>query len=376
MTTETTRISFVVNTEDIPKLGSYNESELAGVAKHVFMDWYNSTYTHEDESLKDKICQVVRTSLIPPLEEMQNINKELFGISKVSQKKGEIGENGIFELFKSHFQEYALTPTNHLPHHGDAEVVTPSNLKLLLEVKNYQQAVDNKEITKLKFDMKENKIKCALFVSIKSSIIGKKIIDYEKFDDDYFIVFISYVSDATKIHAGLLLLELLANMDVSTSGELKTFEAKIKEGLEEVTQLVDIFTSIKEKFLLMEKSIKNSLDDHYVTLRNQELELKEKINKIWFNVTTETKKIMINAPPKDKHFVVMSRVHDILKANNIHLEEKEENVWHMKKDEAFVGELKKKRVAVDLEWKVPNIELRISNDDKSYNMLETIIKTI
>lgn len=362
------KIEFEIDLDKLPELKNYEEDEIVLICKRLFIDWYRNRY--EQGELHDRICDIVQTSLTPTIQEMQDNYKELFGVSKISQKKGEIMENNIFELFKNHLQDYAITPTNHLPHNADAEVVTPSNMKLLLEVKNYSNAVDQKEINKLKYDMRETNIKHAIFISIKSGICGKRMIDYEVCEEGH-IVYLSYVGDVTKIYCGLLLLETLSANAVPDRDE--KVEIKIKEGLEEMTQVLDMYKAMKDKFVDMEKSVKSQMDGFYLFMRDQETKIRDKINEIFGNMSKEIEEIQGLTIPKDKHQLVLQRTFDILQDNNIRVIQKEDTLWDLQRDGVIVGEVKKKKVGVDVIWRKPSFEFRMLNEDDHYKVLEKVI---
>lgn len=364
------KVGFEIDLEKFSELHHYSEDDVNLICKQLFIDWYRERY--EQGELHDRVCNIVKSSLIPTVQEMQENYKELFGVSKISQKKGEIMENNIFELFRTHLQDYAITPTNHLPHNADAEVVTPSNIKLLLEVKNYTNAVDQKEINKLKYDMKETNIKHALFISIKSAIGGKKMIDYELCEEGH-IVYLSYVGDVTKIYCGLLLLETLLNNSLIEQDE--KIEIKIKEGLEEMTQVLDMYRGMKDKFLDMERNVKSQMDTFYLFVRDQETKIRNKINEIFGNMAKDIDEIKDIVIPKDKHQLVLQRTIDILQENHVTVIQKEDTLWELYKEDILVGEIKKRKVGVDVIWKKPNLELRMLNEEEHYKTLNSIINT-
>jgi hypothetical protein len=364
------KVAFEIDIEKFSELHRYSEEDVNLICKQLFIDWYHERY--EQGELHDRVCDIVKSSLIPTIQEMQDNYKELFGVSKISQKKGEIMENNIFELFRNHLQDYAITPTNHLPHNADAEVVTPSNVKLLLEVKNYTNAVDQKEINKLKYDMKETNIKHALFVSIKSGIGGKKMIDYELCEEGH-IVYLSYVGDVTKIYCGLLLLETLSSNCLLEQDE--KIEIKIKEGLEEMTQVLDMYRGMKERFMDMERNVKSQMDGFYLFMRDQETKIRNKINEVFGNMSKEIEDIQGLTIPKDKHQLVLQRTFDVLQENNIQINQKEDTLWELCKEEVIVGEVKKRKVGVDVIWKKPSLELRMLNEEEHYKTLNSIINS-
>jgi len=61
-----------------------------------------------------------------------------------------------------------------VPHSGNILITLLTGIKIMVEVKNYNKIIDQEQIDKLKFDMRYNNIKGALFVSLNSGIVGKK----------------------------------------------------------------------------------------------------------------------------------------------------------------------------------------------------------
>jgi hypothetical protein len=364
------KIEVDIDEDKFPEIAQYTTDEVKHICKQSFIDWYRKRH---QPNLDNKICEVLQSTLVPVIQDLHETSKELFGISKVSQKKGEIMENNVFEMFRNSLQDYAITPTNHLPHNADAEVVTPNNVKLLLEIKNYTNAVDQKEINKLKYDMKETGIRHALFISIKSAVSGKKMIDYEVCEEGL-IVFLSYVGDVTKVHCGLLLVDMMSqNLMVQHKDD--DVELTLREGLEEMTQVIDMYMVTKDKFMDMEKHIKSHMDSFYLFIRDNELKLKEKINEIFGTITKQVQEVQKTELPKDKYLIVMQRTIDILENNGIEIVQREDNLWDLKRDDLVLGELKKRKVGVDVILKRPNIEMRMANDDVHFKMLEDITKS-
>lgn len=136
--------------EDICKNlnNKYNKDELEIIAKNLFLDWYEYKKNNDYEAYQIK----------ESVQQLQQITKDIFGFSKISQKRGEIGENMIYTIFQNDYQNFSFEKTNHVSHSADAIVTTPNNDKFLLEIKNYQNVIDQKEIEKLKYDMEYTNI--------------------------------------------------------------------------------------------------------------------------------------------------------------------------------------------------------------------------
>ena len=118
------------------------------IAKNLFLEWHKNNFKMDTSGLNntlelhqhkirsdidDKISNI-KTSI----NDLCQVTKDVFGISKTSQKRGEIMENSIYELFQNQFQNYSFEKTNHLSHHADAKMITPDNEQFLIEIKNYE----------------------------------------------------------------------------------------------------------------------------------------------------------------------------------------------------------------------------------------------
>ena len=115
--------------------------------------------------------------------------------SKYSCSKGSHGENIVIDILIDKFTNCLVENMTKIPHSGDVQITFPSGNKLIVEVKNYNKTIDQEQIDKLKFDMKFNNIKGALFVSLNSGIVGKKKFELEFFKhnmDDCFILYLPY----------------------------------------------------------------------------------------------------------------------------------------------------------------------------------------
>jgi hypothetical protein len=128
------------------------------------------------------------------LTNLESSLSKLIGISNNSSKKGEFAEHLLEEIFNKRYGDITFEKTNHIPHSGDAFLTIGDNMKIMLEIKNYQTTVNKDEITKLEYDMIYNNIRWSLMTSFNSSIQGMKELDLHTFTNNnttYFIIMIS-----------------------------------------------------------------------------------------------------------------------------------------------------------------------------------------
>jgi hypothetical protein len=113
-------------------------------------------------------------------------------IEKSNNIKGITGENIIFDFFKVNFSNYTLEDTSQIPHSGDLKIFIPEITEnVLIEVKNYKNTIDQKQIDKLYYDLNYTGINYAIFISLKSNIVNKKNnIEWEIKDNKVIILYL------------------------------------------------------------------------------------------------------------------------------------------------------------------------------------------
>jgi hypothetical protein len=113
-------------------------------------------------------------------------------IEKSNNIKGITGENIIFDFFKVNFSNYTLEDTSQIPHSGDLKLFIPEITEnVLIEVKNYKNTIDQKQIDKLYYDLNYTGINYAIFISLKSNIVNKKNNIEWELKDNKVVIFIS-----------------------------------------------------------------------------------------------------------------------------------------------------------------------------------------
>lgn len=397
------QISFYINKDIINDLSNYNIEEINAIAKNLFLEWHKKTFYTNLSGLDNTLelhQQKIRSDIDDKISNIKSsitdlcqVTKDVFGISKTSQKRGEIMENSIYELFQNQFQNYSFEKTNHLSHHADATMITPDNHKFLIEIKNYQNTVDQKEIDKLKYDMSFTKIKHGLFISIQSGIVGKKVVDIERYtrdDNEYSIVYISYVLEENhKIHTGIAMIEALMKLDTcKKTNRIEYLEDRVLKTMREISYLSDTLNILRTKFIGMEKVIKDQLNDYYVNIRDYECQIKNKLNIIWDNIMKDianTGDILLEYDDNDiildetkdtEVFSIMSKLLDILKDKNYKLIRKSETNLSLYNKDKYMGDIKKFRQKIEVTFEEPKITIKFNvkdNNDINYKFLESII---
>lgn len=374
-------ITIKLSEEIIKQLNNkYSKEEIEIIAKNLLLDWcdYKKKNDYETYQIKESIQQ------------LQQVTKDIFGLSKTSQKRGEIGENMIYNIFQNDYQNYSFEKTNHVPHSADAIVTTPNNDKFLLEIKNYQNVIDQKEITKLKYDMEYTNINYALLISIQSGIVGKKTIDIEKFIINNTdsrdplrvctIVYCSYVfEEPHKLHSCITLLESLIKIKTEN---YNYFKDEIIETIKDITEIYDIIKNLNSQYLMVENTIKEQLSNFYLIIRDYQIKIKDKINKISTKIDDMiyiTSDEFIDNFNESECILQVNKINDIIIANDLKIIKKDDSTWiiAISNNTKNIGEIKKFKSKIEVSIYNPNICIKFLSKDKSdenYILLKSIIK--
>ena len=314
------------------------------------------------------------------IDSLNDLLGDLFGISKSSSKKGEISEDFICNLIKNQYKNYCYDVKRSIPHNADGELSSASGLVSLVEIKNYTNTVNKKEIEKFKFDLYHTGRKYGLFLSLQSGIVGKNTIDYEKINHNnktYHIIFISKMfNDKSKLDSGILLLENIYKIqNANNNKNIEWIQDNLINHLKDLNKVIDKTDNLKNKFLQMETGIKLNLENFYLLLREYDYELKDKLKTIWKKIVIEFNKsndlllkldntdTILNTFKNDKCYPILLRLFDILKNNNKIVNNSLE-IFDEKMD--LIGFIKKMKEKVILNLNEPNINIsfnvKLDND--------------
>jgi hypothetical protein len=288
-------LSLSVNLEEYSELKNIQATKnFQNILQTIFRLGYNTYFNSisnnlEYYSVKNDLMTTLNTSIQP----LNDLTKSLYGLN-TSTKKGDITEALIEDVIVKQFPEYNYDVKRGIAHHADGELTSPSGLKALVEVKNYNNTVPEDEVDKFKYDLSYRKINYGLFISTKSGIQYQKPFSYEKYEKDgntYHIVYVSKIfEEQHKVYTGILLLENIYKF--IKKNNVCGLDKTIIKNLRKIEKVIEEFSLIKNKYLEMESSIKKSLDDYYGIIRDAEYKMKEQFNDIWDSIVDDNNKLI------------------------------------------------------------------------------------
>lgn len=406
-------IIITLNKDTFPKLFEHDEDDIKLNKKIMYL--LNIGYQHTFSSMSeenvinkvDGICrkfkddillgiqeknQVINTNIdkldntmkdlniTNKMNELDDVIGKLFGISSSSSKKGEISEDLIYKIIHDKYPNYTCDVKRHIPHNADGQLESSTGMKCLVEIKNYSNTVNKDEIEKFKYDLKFTNNTLGIFLSLKTGIVGKKCIDYEVFkhnDENYHIIYISrLMDDINKLDCGFLLLENLNNIIKKDNMDLKVDQIKkmIYNNFTNLESLITKTSDLRNNYNILESNIKNNLDSYYNNLREYELDLKEKMQKVWITLFNELQDININFIDekdnllllynKDKCYLILSKLFDIFNRKSINVKNNNEsNKYNLYNNNNEIGYIKKMKGKVLFYLNKINLSITLSDKD-------------
>lgn len=373
---------------------SVNEKNLIdnmGIICRNFKDDVIRDVINKNDSIKDKILllnnNIQDLNINTKLDDFSNLLEKLFGISNSSSKKGEISEKLIYEILNEKYPNYCYDVKRQIAHHADGELSSPTGMKCLVEIKNYTNTVNKDELDKFKYDLKFTNNQLGIFISLQTGITNKINIDYETYQDNektYHIIYLSkLMNDTNKLDCGILLLENIYKIINKDNLDLKIDQIKntIYHNFNELEVLINKTDKLRTNYDTMEKTIKKSLDEFYNNLRNYEIEIKQKMQKIWMNLFNDLKdidknyidnktEILVNIGKKDKCYSLMCRLFDYFTKKNINIS-KNKLIYDMNKGQNKIGQIKKMKDKIQLNLEELSICITFKyNDPKLDSNLE------
>jgi len=314
--------------------------------------------------LIDKGYNTVYNTIKKPTESEDKLDRlvynveKLLGISMV--KKGHLVEDIIGNYIQEKLQEYCYMKTRGIAHSGDAIISKNINNELfiiMLEVKNYSKPVDQNEIDKFKFDMKNKGIKYGIIMSIKSGFIGKKQLYFEKVDDINIIYIPNLFQEIYKLDMACILLERIYELEKDDNCVLE-YKKNIVFVLKEIEKICDDISLLKDKYNKMEDSIRTNLYSFEKALRDHEYEMKSKINIL-------IKKIDDTVPELDNcDNVIYTKLKEYLKNNGCVIKNNE-----IIKDKKIIAEINVKKTILTIKFINDNISMTL-NKNTNFKLIE------
>ena len=197
--------------------------------------------------------------------------------------KGLNGENFIYQFFINNFSNFSIEDTSAIPHSGDFKLYIPDiNENVILEVKNYKNTIDQKQIDKLYYDLNYTGINYAIFISLNSNIVNKKNNIEWDIKDNKIIIYISNCTNELLLLSIYILINLYNIIkDCKQSSELNNINEK--ELLLIVKQILlqkNTINKLKNSILSLQDTLSKEIINIYNSISLYENELLYNMNNL------------------------------------------------------------------------------------------------
>jgi len=331
-------IHLELNESQFPRLFDLSNEHISPVLIKLIHIGYNTYFPDINLETPPKLENTNENIYNHKFEALDGLINKLTGISNNSKKIGIFGENYIQELITKNFIGMSYQKTGEIDHEGDGLLTFNNGVEVLVEIKNYTTIINDTEINKFTNDMKTTKRKLGLFISLTTKINKMKIIDLKTFsyeNEEYYQFYISQLSeDLHRLEVGVLLLQLLSEHK-NTNNKQLILDTNIKNKLNELIDQINDNEKLRCTFLDTEKEIRNSLNNFYQKLRDNHLDMENKIKNIFTyledsniinlpNEIPENKLLEIHK--KSKIINTLRKIIDYLHKHNIKYIESEKEI--------------------------------------------------
>lgn len=366
-------INMELNELLFPRLFELNEDNLPGILQKIITFGYNCYFPEpvvetSSEKLNDVLDDESDDKLDHKINMLDTLINKLTGVSNNSKKIGIFGENYIQELITKNFGGMAYQQTGETDHSGDGLLTLNNGSEILVEIKNYSTVINDDEINKFTFDMKSTKRKFGLFVSLATKINKMKIIDLKTFiheNETYYQFYVSNLKDDLhRLEVGILLLQVLSEYNNTKIKEF-TLDDTIKDKLNTLIDQVNENENLRGCFLETEKEIRNSLNTFYQKLRDNHMDMENKIKNIFTSLKDNN---IINLPNEIEENELLikyknTKIINILKKTIDYLDTKSIEYTSTDKDIIIknIGTIKILKEKIELQTK-SKLKIPINND--------------
>lgn len=255
---------------------------------------HNNNNTQSINHKLESINSCVENSLSRYTEEskqqymqLTHIVNKLTGDSNTSSIKGSMGENFIENVLKTGFQDDTVEVTASKGHESDIHLISNTFPKMLIESKLYSGPVGSNEVKKFYDDLDSTGINYGLFVSLSSSIVKHRRLEY-KFIKGKHVVFIpnSGFDNMNIIYGILFLREISQQHNKNISGELLDEKCQlIYNSLKFLDILFENISKLKNDALKMKSTIDTQVNSLISNSIHTEVVVKNIISKMKENIT-------------------------------------------------------------------------------------------
>ena len=233
--------------------------ELLGDKRLVMQKEHHNTLSNQKDEMERKLTEQ-RENYEKKLDELREKLINMSNITNVSSKKGQEGENWVFNELVRQFKSSLVEDCHTKGHKGDF-TVSQGDMKGMFESKNYTRNVPKREIKKFRSDVENNAdLRYGVMLSLKSGIVNHNDLSLE-FVSGKPLVYLHMVKDEPfKIKIAYDICQLiLKNIDCFDVTKEET-QLKLKEKVKVITSR---HKSLVCKITDFSNDIKNSLNDQW-----------------------------------------------------------------------------------------------------------------
>ena len=264
---EKTRIRDDLQNDFLKKTESINNDliqlrkkvELLGDKRLVMQKEHHQLLSNQKDEMERKLTEQ-RENYEKKLDELREKLINMSNITNVSSKKGQEGENWVFNELVRQFKSSQVEDCHTKGHKGDF-TVSQGDMKGMFESKNYTRNVPKREIKKFRSDVENNAdLRYGVMLSLKSGIVNHNDLSLE-FVSGKPLVYLHMVKDEPfKIKIAYDICQLiLKNIDCFDVTKEET-QLKLKEKVKVITSR---HKSLVCKITDFSNDIKNSLNDQW-----------------------------------------------------------------------------------------------------------------
>jgi hypothetical protein len=233
--------------------------ELLGDKRLVMQKEHHNTLSNQKDEMERKLTEQ-RENYEKKLDELREKLINMSNITNVSSKKGQEGENWVFNELVRQFKSSQVEDCHAKGHKGDF-TVSQGEMKGMFESKNYTRNVPKREIKKFRSDIENNAdLRYGVMLSLKSGIVNHNDLSLE-FCAGKPLVYLHMVKDEPfKIKIAYDICQLiLKNIDCFDITKEET-QLKLKEKVKVITSR---HKSLVCKVTDFSNDMKNTLNDQW-----------------------------------------------------------------------------------------------------------------
>lgn len=285
-------MNFVINDSNVDLLNylkSISELEQNNFINQILKLGFQEFNKNNTHSIQDSVINLFDDKLdnlkllINEIKlEQQNKMLQL----NTNNTKGALGEQLIYDFFKQN--NYHIEDTSGVAHSGDMCLYLEEiNQNVLIEIKNYKNSVDQKQIDKFYYDLHYTGIKLGIFISLQSKIVNIKYpIEWQINEANEILIFISECKEEYLYLAIYSLILLFKKTNYKSNLQLIE-HTEIYNDIKYLSNQKDSINKIKQDILSIHESYTKSILTLYNNLCTFDNNFNYILNKIYNRLDKE-----------------------------------------------------------------------------------------